>query len=102
MQKKTALRTTSRRKVSRASHSSGLTVNQQTLKRSVRTKSALDNRSHRTPELTRERTHKMRRRSRRFHSSLVGFNDRYAASATTACPLPGPLARPVWRTALRV
>jgi hypothetical protein len=42
-------------KRSRARQASGLIVNEQTLKRSVRTKCALDNHSHRTPELSCER-----------------------------------------------
>lgn len=42
----------SRRLVSRAPQDSGLIANAKTLKRSVGTKSALDNRSHRTPKFS--------------------------------------------------
>jgi hypothetical protein len=65
-----------RRSGSRALERSGLIANAETLKRSVGTTSTLDNRSHRTPQLSCERIHKMQRRSRCFHSSFVSFNVR--------------------------
>ena len=42
----------SRQTVSRAPQRTGLIANAETRKRSVRTKSALDNHSHRTPEFS--------------------------------------------------
>ena len=57
----------SRQTVSRAPQRTGLIANAETRKRSVRTKSALDNRSHRTPEFSREAA-----RARRECSKLVG------------------------------
>ena len=65
-----------RRPGSRALERSGLIANADTQKRSASTKCALDNRSHRTPQLSCERIHKMQRRSRCFHSSFVSFNAR--------------------------
>jgi len=52
MPKPTARRSPSRRKGLRTKKGSGLIAKRQTRKRSVGTKSALDNRSHRTPQLT--------------------------------------------------
>lgn len=74
MRKKTELRTTLRRQVARASHDSGLTANQHTLKRSVRTESPLDNRSHRTPKLSCERVHKSERGALAIRRSFVSFS----------------------------
>jgi hypothetical protein len=58
MRKKAARRSPARRTVSCAPQDSGLIVDAQTLKQSARTKSALDNRSHRTPEFSSERINK--------------------------------------------
>jgi hypothetical protein len=52
MQKKTALRKPSRGKIHRASQATGLIAKAKTPRRSAGTKSALDNRSHRTPQLS--------------------------------------------------
>jgi len=52
MQKRTTLRTTSHRKVSRTIQDSGLIAKAKSPQRSVRTKSALANRSHRTETAT--------------------------------------------------
>ena len=49
--KKTALRTRAHRKVSSASQASGLIVTANTAKRSAGTARAIDNRSHRTPQV---------------------------------------------------
>ena len=55
MRKKPANRTTSRRRVLRTSQIPGLIADAKTLKHSAGTECGLDNRSHRTPELARER-----------------------------------------------
>jgi hypothetical protein len=52
MRKQPARQSPTRRTVSRAPQDSGLIANATTLKQSVGTKSALDNRSHRTPQLS--------------------------------------------------
>jgi hypothetical protein len=75
MRKKQANRKTSRRRVLRISRTTGLIADAKTLKQSAGTKSGLDTRSHRTPELACRRIHKMQRRSRCFHSSPVWLND---------------------------
>lgn len=63
MQKKTALRTRSHRKVSPIKES-GLTAKAKKAKRSAGTASALDNRSHRTPSDSAARAYHTTRRSR--------------------------------------
>ena len=75
MRKKTALRKPSRRKVSRARKESGLIAKKKMLKRSAGTKSALDDRSHRTPKFTCERI-KSTRAKRAILSSFVKCNVR--------------------------
>jgi hypothetical protein len=65
MRKTTAPRKPSRRKVQRASRRTGLIAKAKTPRRSVETKSALDNRSHRTPKFSCERIKKKRMRSMR-------------------------------------
>jgi len=52
MGKKPANRTTSRRRVLRTTQTTGLIADAKTLKRSAATECGLDNRSHRTPQLT--------------------------------------------------
>jgi len=52
MRKQPARQSPTRRTVSRAPQDSGLIANATTLKQSVGTKSTLDNRSHRTPQLS--------------------------------------------------
>ena len=74
MRKKTAPRHSSRRKVQRANQSTGLIAKTLKSRQSAGTKSALDNHSHRTPELARERI-KQERAKRAHHSSFVGLND---------------------------
>jgi hypothetical protein len=54
MGNKPANRTTSRRRVLRTTQTPGLIADAKTLTRSAGTKCGLDNRSHRTPQLSRE------------------------------------------------
>jgi len=73
MRKKTALRARSRPKMTRAIPDPGL-IPKATPSPSARTKSTLENHSHRTPQLSRERI-QSERAQRAINSSFVGFND---------------------------
>ena len=66
----------SRRLVSRAPQDSGLIANAETLKRSAGTKSALDNRSHRTPKFAANESNRSVCEARAILSSFVSCNVR--------------------------
>ena len=73
--KKTVLRTRAHRKVSPPNHESGLIVTATTAKRSAGTARAIDNRSHRTPQLSCERV-KQNASEASYQRSLACFSVR--------------------------